>query len=130
MHLNDVFAEILGHRGHERNLERAGRDHDLLRLVRAVVELDEVPAVLAPHRADATVQLHGETEMARVAGEVVSHLVARRITIRIPGEVHPGQGVVARGREQLQRVPAPAPSGRRLRGGLENREVADLLWRW
>ena len=106
----------LGDPRHEWRLERAGGDHHLPRLVGAVIELHDITVVLPPHRAHAAVQLDRKIELARIVGEVIRHLVPRRITIRIAGKLHPRQGVVARGCEELQRVPTVAPGSRRLSG--------------
>jgi hypothetical protein len=127
VHLHDVVAEILGDPRHEWRLERAGGDHHLPRLVGTVIDLHDVTVVLPTHRADAAVQLNRKIELAHIVGEVIRHLVPHRITIRIPRKLHAGQRVVARGCEELQRVPALAPRRRRLFGGLEDPEICALL---
>ena len=119
--LHDLAGELARERGHARDLERAGGDHDLVGVQRAVGEFDAVAAVFGVHRGDAAVELDGEREVAGVVGEVADDLVAGGVVVGVAGEGEAGQAVVARGREQPQRVPARAP-GRR-GGGAASRMV-------
>jgi hypothetical protein len=59
MALEDVFTEAVGDRRHERDLERSGRDHDLVGRIAPLVKLDQVPALRPPDRADPAAQRHG-----------------------------------------------------------------------
>ena len=62
-----------------------------------------------------------------VVGEVGDDLVAEGVVVGIAGKGQPGQAAVARGGEQLERLPAFTPGGCRLFGRLEDREVSPPL---
>jgi hypothetical protein len=64
--------------------------------------------------------------VAGVIGQVVHDLVATGVAVRVARERETGERVIAGGREQLERVPALAPCGRRLVRRLEDRDVAPL----
>ena len=72
-------VQAIGDLGHARELEGAGGDHDLVGLVGAIVELDEVAAIALPDGADAAAQLDRQLEVARVVGEVGDDVVAARV---------------------------------------------------
>ena len=124
--LQDLWTEALGDRGNHRHLERPGRDHHLLGGDCAVLQLDEVAAVVLADRANAAVELDKQLELLRVVAQVRDDLVAPGITIGIARERAAGQRVVAPRREQPQRVPALTPRRRMGRRRFEDREVAAL----
>jgi hypothetical protein len=97
------------------------------RLVRPVVQLQDVRLLRPANRAHPAVELDRQLETTRVVRQVVRHLVARRIPVRVAREGETRERVVACRGEQSQRVPALAPRHRGLAGGLENREIAALL---
>src|SRR5829696_4103396 len=123
--LDDLRVQPARDRRDHRNLERAGGDHHLIRLVRPVLELDDVAVARLADGGDAAVEL--DRQVARVLLQVGHDLVARRIVLGVAGERHARQAVVAHGREEDQRVPALAPRGGRGGGGFEDREVAPLF---
>src|SRR4051794_2207928 len=65
--------------------------------------------------------------MPRIFGEIGSDLVATGVPLRIAGKSQAREAAVASRRKQLQRIPPPMPSSRRLLRRLENREPAALL---
>ena len=89
--LRDARIEALGDRRHTRDLERAGGDHDLVGLVAAIVELDQVAALASADGADTAAQLDRQLEVARVVGEVGDDVVATRVAVRDPRGT-PGPG--------------------------------------
>jgi hypothetical protein len=125
--LHDLAGELARERRHSRDLERAGGDDDLVGMQLAVREFDAVAAVFGVHRGDATLELDGQLEVAGVAGEVADDLVARGVAIRVAGKGEAGEAVVARGREQPQRVPARAP-GRGAASRMVNRRSCRARW--
>jgi hypothetical protein len=57
--LRHVAGELLGDRGESRRLERAGGDHDLVGVQRAVGQLDAVAAIGGVQAGDVAVELDG-----------------------------------------------------------------------
>jgi hypothetical protein len=125
--LCDRGRQPLGERRGARGLEGAGGDDDLVGLHAAPVQFDAV----AGAGAGAVQPAHAATELDRkvagVVGEVGDDLVARGVVVRIAGKGLAGEAVVARRREEPQRVPPLAPRGRGGIGGLEDDEVAVLV---
>jgi hypothetical protein len=124
--LHDLWTEALRDRRRERDLERAGGDHDLVGLACPVVELDQVGGVGLADRANAAVELDRQVEVTGVVGQVGDDLVPTGVVPGITRESHAGERVIAGRREQLERVPPLAPRGGRLLGGFEDREIAAL----
>jgi hypothetical protein len=127
MGLPDLKGEVLGKLGHERRLERAGRDDDLVGDDRPPVELENEESVFLRKLAHVAAELDGKFEGLGVALEIGDHLVARRITVRLARQGQGRQRAVAAGREERQRVPALAPSRRDPIASLEDDEPAPLL---
>ena len=105
-------VEVLGELGHERCLERPGRDHNLVGGDRPAADLEDEAPALVGEPAHLAVELDRKLEGLRIAFEVGDHLVARRIAIRVARKGEARQRAVAARREESQRVPALAP-GRR-----------------
>ena len=124
--LPDVGVEVLGELGDERGLEWARRDDDLVGRDRPPVDLEDEALVLAGKPAHVAVELDRELEGLRVALEVLDHLVAGWVAVRVTRERQAGQSAVAARREERQRVPALSP--RRGDGvtPLEDDEAASL----
>ena len=72
--------------GHERCLERPGRDHDLVGGDRPAADLEDEAPALVGKPARLAVELDGKLEGLRIALQVGDHLVARRIAIRVARE--------------------------------------------
>src|SRR5437764_6517271 len=104
-----------------------GRDDHLLAFIRAVVELNEVVILGPADRANAAAQLDRQVEIASIIGEITHDLVATWVTVRIAGDRASWQAVVARRREQPQRVPASASRRCRRLAGLKNHEPPSPL---
>src|SRR5215217_6218471 len=124
--LVDVGGQVLRDRGNARRLKRPGGDHDLIGLICAIIGLDEVTALACPDGPHAAIELEWELEVARVASEVFDDLVARRVVAGVAGERSAGESVVARRREQPQRVPARPPHACRGVPGVEDPESPSL----
>ena len=120
--LDDTWIELRCERGGAGRLERARGDDDLVGAVRPAVEPDDVALALAAQLADAAAQLH--RKVAGVVGEIGDHLVARRVAVGLARERLAGEAVVARRREEPQRVPALPPRRGGCVGCLENGEAA------
>jgi hypothetical protein len=125
--LHDATIQVGGDRRHPGGLERACGNHDLIRLVRAVVELDHVPVLASPHGPDAAAELDRQLELLHVVLRVANDVVAIRVAVRVARKRQSRQAVVAHGREELERVPAAAPRSSRDFRGFEDGEVASLL---
>src|SRR4051794_22254366 len=65
--------------------------------------------------------------MTDVVGEVGQHIVPTGMAVRIAGKGEAGQAVVPHRREQLERIPALTPRGRRLLSRFKDHEVARPL---
>ena len=109
--LLNARAERVGDGRDARDLEGTRRDDHLLRLDRVVAEVDDEPIALIRQRADGGVQPDRESEPLDVPLGVGDDLVARRVPVRVAGEVEAGQAVVATRREERERVPALPPGG-------------------
>jgi len=94
--LQDLRVEASGDRRHERHLEGASRDDDLIGLVRPLVRCDEIVAVGLRERPHARVQLDWQLEALCVFREIVDDLVAARIAVWVAGERQARKSRVAR----------------------------------
>src|SRR5207244_1962588 len=65
--------------------------------------------------------------LAGVIAEVAHDLIATGVAVRVAGERHSREAVVAGGREQPHRVPASAPRGCWRLSGLKDRKPSSLL---
>jgi hypothetical protein len=95
--LRHVAGELLRDGRDARDLERSGRDHDLVAVQRPVGQLDAVAAVVWVKAGDAAGDLDGQREVTRVAGEVADNLVARRVVVGLAGKRAPGRELYRRG---------------------------------
>ena len=127
VHLGHLRPEPLGDRRDERRLEWPGCDHHLVGFDGAIVELDEVRRIRCPHGLNPTAELERQRRSAwrsrsgsRRPRPWSDSGRGRRETAS-PAGSRSGRG------EQLQRIPALTPRGRRLGGRLQNREVEALL---
>ena len=104
--LDHVAVELPAMAGTQRHLERPGGDHHLVGPVAPVVQLDHVAAVRSAEGAHPAVQLDRQVEVAGIVGQVGRP--RRRGAGSCPDRrgTSARAGRVARGREQLQRVPA------------------------
>jgi len=84
--LYDIRVEARGDRRHARHLKGAGSDHDLVRLIDPVIELNQVGAVGPADRPDAAAEFDWQVEVARVVGEVGRDLVPTGVAGRVAGE--------------------------------------------
>jgi hypothetical protein len=125
--LRDIRPETVGNLRHERLLEGAGGDDDLVGPDRLPVDLEGEPAVLGCQPPDRAVQLDRELERLRVALQVGDHLVTDGIALRIAGKRQAWKAAVAARREQRQRIPAVAPSGTDRIGRVHDHEPSTLL---
>src|SRR5439155_10076192 len=111
VHLEHLGPEPGGERRYAGHLERPGCDDDLLCLDLSLRALENERSVLAAERLDGAFQLDRELEFRRILLEVSDHLIPCRIALGVARERQSGKAVVPAGREQGQRVPAPAPRG-------------------
>ena len=99
--------------GAKAGIRAAGRrpeaSDDLVGLEAPLARREHEAPARRPEPVDAHAPADREPEVRRVGLEVVGHLVPRGEGPGRGGERHPGQAVVAGGREQAQGVPAPAP---------------------
>ena len=125
--LEDLAREVLRQPWDVRRLERTGRDYDLIGRSRPSVDVQREAFLLGSKLMNLAVQLHWEVERFGVALEVVDHLIARRIPLRVAGEGKPRQAAVPPRGEERQGVPAFSPGGPDRIGSFENDERNSLL---
>src|SRR3954465_8296207 len=123
VHLHDRIVELLGEGRNPGRLERTPGDDHLIGDERAVTQLDQEALVTGAHGHDLAIELDRQLERLGVAGEVLDHLIPAGVGVRVAGERHLGQAVVASRREQLQRVPPLSPRRGGLRRRLEDHEA-------
>ena len=100
VHLDDVRREVRGERRHIRDLERTGRNHNLVGLESPCSKVEDEAVVCGCDRLDSAVQLDWQFEGRRVAFEIVDDLVAAGISIRVARERETGKAVVPTRREE------------------------------
>ena len=89
--LGQLGIELVGDRRRERDLERAGRDDDLVGPDRTGRRLGDVAAVVARSASDRRVQSHRQIELARVGLKEIGDVVLAWVAI--PGR--PGKACPA-----------------------------------
>ena len=125
MRLEQRRVQLVGQRRHARDVERPGRDDDLVgRDAPAVRELEDEAVVLGLQRPHLAAEPDGQVERPRVLLEVGHHLVAAGVAVGLTGKRQAGKRVIAARREQDQRVPAPAPRGADRLARLQDHEPA------